>query len=154
MTRKFIPAVLIIFLMAFSFTACKKDKADVEQPDTDLAASVAGTYDLSYLKVQTDNNDESDDFTKNVPFDTDEGEVTGVVEVKKTGEETVTVVMILERAGQTVGRTPFGKEVLLKEEGGAVAMYISTDKIGTIDGDNLDINISGGDGELRVKARK
>lgn len=149
MTTRFISAVLLFLVMSTSFISCKKEKDDVEEP-RDLAASVAGSYDMNYLRVKTEEND----IDTNLPFNSTEGRISGVVDVDKKGENAVTVVMTLMQDGQNVGETPFGNEVQLKKENASVGLYIGADKIGTIDGNDLNISITGGGDELIIKARK
>lgn len=143
MNRKFISAALLLFVMMFSFTSCKKDKADVEQENRDLAESAAGTYNVSYLKY----NDNEGNLPSNG--------VSGKVAIAKSGEDQASMKLTLTNANSTEppGEADFGN-VDLKKESSAIALYLGTDKIGTISGDDLNISITGGQGELIIRAKK
>lgn len=150
MTPKFISLVLLFILISTSFISCKKEKDDVDEP-RDLAASASGSYDMSYLRLKTNTND----INTNLPLNSDDGRITGVVDVDEEGENVVSVIMTLMQDGQELGKIPIGgKDVELKEENSAIALYLGTDKIGTINDDDLNISITGGEGELIIRAQK
>lgn len=143
MTRKFVTSLLLVFVMVFSIASCKKDKDDVEQQqDTDLAEGAKGTYEVYYIK------DNTGEYT--LPKDA----VSATMYVNKAEENVVKMRLTLRDGNSGESKDADFGTVQLKAENNATAMYSGSDKIGTIDGEELEINVSDQGEQYIIKAKK
>ncbi len=138
MNRKFITQLVIVLIAIFSFASCKKDKQDVTQQD--LAASAQGTYDVYYLKDQSG--------TYNLP----NNGVSAFIDVRRQEKDVVEMTFSVGNGTQNEDQE-FGT-IQLKNENSTTVMYSGSDRLGTISGNELEINVSDGTEEYIIKARK
>lgn len=141
MTKKIICYLAIVFTIVFFVSSCKKDAVDKKADD--IAASVAGQYEMNYIKLK------SEEIDSNLPV----SGLSGKVDVVKKDLKLVAINIVLMKDGQNQGEVPF-KEVELKEENASVGLFIGSDKIGTIAGSDLTISIQDDTDELIIKAKK
>ncbi len=143
MTKKIITSLAILFTIVFFVSSCKKDAAD-KKPDEDLAASVAGQYEMNSI------NYNGQDI--NLPS----GSISGKVNIANKDKNMIDMLIsITDSEDSENNQSSDLEDIQLKEENSAIALYLKTDKIGTINDDNLIINITDEQGqELIIKARK
>ena len=138
MNRKLIIHLIIIFIAIFSITSCKKDKQEAAQQD--LAASAQGTYDVYYL------NDQSG--TYNLPANG----ISAFIDVRRQEKDVVEMTFSVGNGTQNDDQE-FGT-IQLKNENSTTVMYSGSDRLGTISGSELEINVSNGTESYIIKGRK
>lgn len=139
MTKKIITSLAILFTILFAVSSCKKNVD--KKADEDLAASVAGQYNVNYIYI---NGSE-------VSLPTDS--VSAKEDVVKKDQNNVSLNLIVTTLGKAPKSEPLG-DAQLKEESSAISLYSGTNKVGTINGSDLEIYIIENSDELVVRAKK
>lgn len=139
MTKKIIYSLAILFTILFAVSSCKKEVD--KKADDDIAASVAGQYEMNYISINGQGG--------SLPTDS----ISGEVDVIKKDQNKVTMNLSLTKLGQEPEEDAL-EDIELKEENSSIGLYSGTDKIGTISGSNLEISVAGNGTELIIRAKK
>lgn len=138
--KKNLVSGLSVFLLAlFALASCKKNVD--KKADEDLAASVSGRYDMNYLSLNGSGG--------SLPTDS----LSGKIDVVKKGENQVAMNLSLTQLGSAPEEETLDN-IEVKNENSAVGLYSGSDKIGTINGNDLELNIAGNGQEVIFRARK
>lgn len=142
MTKKIIASLAILFTIVFFISSCKKDAVDKE-PDQDLAQLAQGTYEVYYIK--------SEGVEANLP----QNAVSATVYANRTDKNTVSLKVTLRNGSTGVSKDANFGSVQLKSENSATAMYLESEKLGTIKNNELEISGKDDQGQdLIIKAKK
>lgn len=139
MKKKIVSYLAIVFTILLAVSSCKKD-AD-KKADQDLAASVTGQYEVNYIYL---NGSEG-----SLPTDS----ASAKVDVIKKDQSNVSLNLIVTKLGSAPDTRPL-IDAALKEENSTVNLYSGTDKVGTINGNDLEIHVIENNNELVVRAKK
>jgi hypothetical protein len=142
MKKKILTSLAILFTIVFFVSSCKKEVD--KKADEDLAASAAGQYEMSYIKI---NGQEA-----NLPS----GGISGKVNIANKDKNIIDMhISITDSNDSSNSESSDLEDIQLKEENSVTVLYSGTAKIGTINNNELNININDGQGqELIIKARK
>ncbi|AQG78126.1 hypothetical protein [Spirosoma montaniterrae] len=127
---------LIAFLLLFTVAACLPNR-DKDDPEPELA----GTYNLTSFRV---NNQE---------FITANTGVTGTIVVTRPSDTRISLTLSLRGNGQTQTDN-LGEIEIRKASGRNYDMYESGTRLGSINGTDLNFDISDGSDRIVVAARK
>ncbi|MEJ7681668.1 MAG: hypothetical protein WKG06_28250 [Segetibacter sp.] len=143
MTKKILTSLAILFTILFAVSSCKKDSVD-KKPNEDIAASVAGQYEMNYISASGREY--------NLPTDA----ISGTVDIANKDKNIVDMLISITFSNGTSSPEPVDLEdVQLKQENSAISLYYDSEKFGTINNDELTINIPDEEGkEQIIKARK
>ncbi len=141
MTKKIIYSLAILFSIVFLVPSCKKDVD--KKAEQDLAASVAGQYEMSYFEA------------KGQPINLPAGSLSGKINIANKDNNVIDMfISTTDTENSNNSGSETLKDIQLKKENSAIDMYYQTTKIGTINGSDLTINIQDGTDQVVIKAKK
>ncbi|GAA4412936.1 hypothetical protein GCM10023187_40650 [Nibrella viscosa] len=127
--------LLYLLFVPLTFTACKKDS----EADPDPGARVAGTYQVSYISQEVTGTPKVE---LSLPVVVGGQTIaSGTATVTRKSENFIDGNLVVKVQGNPDQAVPL-TNVEVKRNGSTYDLLLGTNKIGTADGTNLDVDIS------------
>ncbi|GAB3700576.1 hypothetical protein GCM10027592_27660 [Spirosoma flavus] len=128
--------ILLFFVVALTFTACKKSETDIEPENA--ADVVAGNYKLSSFRYAA-GTDEID--LPKLPLTQSGKTISGTVSLDATSEDNVTMTLTLKATGSQDASIDIDN-VEVKKRGKVYGLYVDGEQVADADGDNIIFNLN------------